>query len=62
MLTPPASSGQAWTETLLHSFDGGNSDGSYSEAGVVIGPNGTLYGVTAGGGTANAGTVFALRP
>jgi len=61
-LTPPATPGGAWTETVLHSFAGG-SDGAYPEVGVVIGKNGGLFGTTASGGTSNDGTVFSLaRP
>jgi uncharacterized repeat protein (TIGR03803 family) len=58
-LSPPASAGGAWTETVLHSFDG--DDGEEPLAGLLMGPNGVLYGVTtksAGG----YGTAFELRP
>ena len=62
-LTPPASPGGPWTESVLHSFSG--SDGFHPEA-VVIGNNGTLYGTTSSGGTGPAGngfgTVFSLTP
>ncbi len=47
-------------ETVLHSF-GNGTDGSYPEAGL-IGINGTLYGVTYGGGAHNEGAVFAIAP
>src|ERR1035438_4256841 len=60
-LTPPSVSGGAWTESLLYSFMGGN-DGSQPFAGVVVGNDGVLYGATASGGAANAGTVFSLTP
>ena len=60
-LTPPASPGGAWTESVLYSFQGG-SDGSGPNAGVAIGNGGVLYGTTSTGGTANAGTVFSLTP
>jgi len=59
-LTPPASPGGAWTETILSTFNGRN--GSNPNAGVVIGPGGALYGVTGYGGASGAGTVFALQP
>ncbi len=60
-LTPPASPGGSWTETVLYSFTGG-TDGADPVAGLAIGENGALYGTTSGGGASNAGTVFALRP
>jgi uncharacterized repeat protein (TIGR03803 family) len=60
-LTPPASPGGAWTETILHSFAGG-SDGANPEASVVIGRHGVLYGTTYGGGAAGEGTIFSLTP
>jgi uncharacterized repeat protein (TIGR03803 family) len=60
-LTPPASPGGVWTETVLHDFTSG-SDG-VSPNGLVIGSGGMLYGTTYGGGGALGwGTVFALKP
>jgi uncharacterized repeat protein (TIGR03803 family) len=60
-LTPPASPGGAWTESVLHDFTGGG-DGSAPQAGLVISKNGVLYGTTSSGGASNAGTVFELKP
>jgi len=41
-LMPPSSPGAAWTQTVLHSF---NSDARpIPHVGLVMGPNGTLYG------------------
>ena len=64
-LTPPAvglaGSAGAWTESLLYSFMGVN-DGAAPSVGVVFGNGGVLYGTTAIGGPANAGTVFSLAP
>lgn len=62
-------SGGSWQETILHNFDNNGADGVGPEAGVVIGPEGTLYGTTLSGGNSttcgiagyNCGTVFALR-
>lgn len=48
----PESSG-AWTETILHSFTGGNG----SVAPLILNSDGNLYG-TAGGGTYSFGVVF----
>jgi len=59
-LTPPAAAGAAWTETVLHSFDG--TDGANPQTGVILTPDGTLYVAAQSGGSANFGTVFALTP
>ena len=61
-LTPPASPGGAWTETVLHEFIG-EKDGDEPIGPVVIGKSGVLYGTTFGvGGASSWGTVFSLRP
>jgi len=55
--------GGQWTETVLHAFAGGSSDGQESDlAGLIFDGSGNLYGTTALGGTADAGTVFELTP
>ena len=59
-LTPPAAGQTAWTEIVLYRFKGGR-DGRYP-LGDLIAKHGVLYGMTNGGGTANTGTVFKLRP
>ncbi len=51
--------------TLLHDFSapdatGVNADGAISSPGLVQGSDGSLYGVTARGGTGSAGTVYKL--
>jgi len=61
-LTPPAAPGGAWTETVLYEFTGQNGDGKAPYSGVMLGPNGSLYGTTGYGGDANIGAVFELRP
>jgi uncharacterized repeat protein (TIGR03803 family) len=48
-LTPPASPGAAWTETVLYSFAGG-TDGWSPSGTLVLDGSGALYGTTAGGG------------
>jgi uncharacterized repeat protein (TIGR03803 family) len=60
-LTPPASPGGAWTETVLYSFTGQNGDGAAPFGNLIMGKNGALYGTTSIGGAASAGTVFELR-
>jgi len=69
-LTPPASAGGAWTETVLYSFKGKAAGDGYEPVSVVTGgdPGGhlVLYGATVAGGTSQAcgvggcGTVFSL--
>jgi uncharacterized repeat protein (TIGR03803 family) len=61
-LAPPASSGGAWTESVLYSFMDNGSDGFYPLAGVVIGSGGVLYGTTGGGSAYGGGTAFSLTP
>jgi hypothetical protein len=61
-LTPPATPGGAWTETVLHSFSGQNGDGSLPLAGLVLSSTGVRYGTTSAGGTAGKGTIFAVAP
>ena len=60
-LTPPASPGGAWTETVLHAFTGGRN-GAYPYGNIAIGKSGVLYGTTAHGGSSCCGTVFSLAP
>ena len=47
--------------TVLHSFEGGASDGSTPEASLILDGAGNLYGTTAGGGASNQGTVFTVK-
>ena len=58
-----------WVFAPLYSFRG-RSDGEFPVAAMTIGPNGSLYGTTAGGGegtctfyqSTGCGTVFNLKP
>jgi uncharacterized repeat protein (TIGR03803 family) len=63
-LSPPAAPGGAWTETVLHSFEG--SDGAFPNAGLTFDGSGNLYGATTDGGTPcggpGCGVVFELSP
>ena len=69
-LSPPASAGLPWTETLLHTFQSG-TDGAHPN-GLVFGAKSqsgfVLYGATNEGGTENScrgygcGTVYSLTP
>jgi hypothetical protein len=63
-LKPPSEAGGAWSETVLYSFTD-HSDGGYPNPGLVLGPDGALYGTALdGGGSASGsyGVVFELIP
>lgn len=49
------------SETVMHSFAGGSSDGSYPADGLVI-SNGKFYGTTQNGGPARVGTIYSITP
>jgi uncharacterized repeat protein (TIGR03803 family) len=57
-LTPPVTPGGAWTETVLHVFEG--SDGANPFASLVAGPGSRLYGTTVNGGASGFGGVFSV--
>ena len=46
--------------STFHAFS--SSDGARPTAGVILAPDGFLYGTTLGGGVANSGTVYRVRP
>ncbi len=48
------------TETVLHSFAGGTTDGGHPYAGVIRDAKGNLYGDTFEGGATGVGTVYEL--
>jgi uncharacterized repeat protein (TIGR03803 family) len=48
-------------ETLLHTFTGGD-DGGNPYTGVILGPEGRLYGTTAFGGQSDVGVIFEIAP
>lgn len=56
-LTP---AGSAWVFNRIYDFDW--SDGAAPISKVVFGPDGRLYGATAGGGNRGGGAVFGLIP
>ena len=59
-LSPPASEGGAWTETVIFSFSG--IDGTLPFGRLQFDEAGALYGTTTSGGSGQAGTVFKLTP
>lgn len=60
-LTPNGDRNGAWTETVLHSFNG--SDGAYPNYGLKRDSQGNLYGTTfSGTGAQNGGIAFELSP
>jgi uncharacterized repeat protein (TIGR03803 family) len=59
-LKPPETAGGAWSYSVLYKFTSQIGDGAEPVAGVVIGKNGELYGVTVKGGPWGNGTVFKL--
>jgi uncharacterized repeat protein (TIGR03803 family) len=62
-LTPPATPGGVWTETVLHSFIGGRTDGEGPRGRLTVDGTGLLYGTTYNGGADyQPGTVFSLTP
>jgi uncharacterized repeat protein (TIGR03803 family) len=60
-LSPPASPGGVWIETVLYTFTGGH-DGKQPDAALLRASNGALYGTTVDGGANSAGVVFELIP
>ncbi len=66
-LTPPATAGGAWTESVFYEFDG--TGGKQLQGGLVRDTFGTFYGTTNGGGNhkcatpqSDCGTLFQLTP
>jgi uncharacterized repeat protein (TIGR03803 family) len=49
-------------ETVLHTFAGGTTDGSYPFAGLVRDAAGNFYGTASSDGAAGFGVVFRIKP
>jgi uncharacterized repeat protein (TIGR03803 family) len=63
-LTPPATAGAPWTESILFNFSGG-SDGGNPSAGVTLDKNGRIFGPASSGGDGGpdfGGVIFVLNP
>ena len=48
------------TQTVLHSFNGGSTDGDVATGKLLRASDGNLYGVTSGGGSYSAGTIYKI--
>jgi uncharacterized repeat protein (TIGR03803 family) len=55
-------SGNKWTETILHNFAGGSSDGEDPSANLLRNANGALFGMAQFGGSSNDGIVYKVKP
>jgi uncharacterized repeat protein (TIGR03803 family) len=53
-------SGGTWLYRVLHRFD--RKDGSGPVGGLLLGPDGTLYGTTSDGGKHGAGVIYKITP
>lgn len=49
------------TQSVLHSFAGGQSDGQYGDTNLILDQRGYLYGTTAQGGTNDLGIVYKVQ-
>jgi uncharacterized repeat protein (TIGR03803 family) len=57
------SSGDAWTEGILHRFEPNGVDGIDPGYGaLILDSSGNLYGTTPSGGSLGQGTVFKVTP
>jgi uncharacterized repeat protein (TIGR03803 family) len=61
-LSPPASPGANWTETVLHSFPTSRIDGLTPSGGLMLSKNGVLFGVTQDSMNTHAGAVYGIVP
>ena len=64
-LSPPAVQGGSWTETIIHTFPGplgSNPVGAHPNGGLLLNPQGALFGTAITGGSGSWGVVFKLAP
>jgi uncharacterized repeat protein (TIGR03803 family) len=55
--------GESWTETILHEFAGGPTDGAHPQSRPILdSKRGVLYGTTVDGGSASAGAAYSIVP
>src|SRR4029077_15926891 len=60
-LSPPATAGSPWTQTVLHNFGSTKQDGTQPLAGVLY-RGGNLFGTTWLGGVTQQGIAYVLIP
>jgi len=60
-LTPPASAGGAWSESVLHTFQIHGINGAAPDSLILNTTQGVLYGTTVDGGLMGGGTVFQMK-
>jgi uncharacterized repeat protein (TIGR03803 family) len=66
-LSPPSTTGGAWTETILYFFPADGLSGSSPSGKLALDPSGNIYGTTINGGTGTTcggpgcGTVYELK-
>jgi hypothetical protein len=60
-LSPPATKGDPWTETILHRFHGA-PDGKTPLSCLAMTSTGSLIGTAVGGGSNNEGTAYMFSP
>jgi uncharacterized repeat protein (TIGR03803 family) len=53
-------SGSSWTESIVHNFSGGSSDGQDPSGNLLLGSDGNLYGMAQFGGSSNDGIVYSV--
>ena len=53
-------SGSTWTESIVHNFAGGSSDGQDPSGNLLLGSDGNLYGMAQFGGSSNDGIVYSI--
>jgi uncharacterized repeat protein (TIGR03803 family) len=61
LVSPLSAPGGAWTQTALYDC-GGTPDGATPIGDLVVNQDGSLYGITVGGGQYGQGTVYQLSP
>jgi len=61
-LSPPTGGQTAWTETVIHSFNGNVGDGYYPLGNTIMTSSGNILISTSGGGNGGAGAIIQLKP